>query len=79
MVLLAAGDCLLGLLVSVVGVAPLATHVEAIQEVTAPTMPKELQHFLSRVNFYRRFLPAPARTLRLLTEALKGNPKTLVW
>ena len=31
------------------------------------------------VNFYRRFLPATARTLRPLTEALKGNPKTLVW
>ncbi len=31
------------------------------------------------VNFYRRFLPGIARTLQLLTDALKGAPKTLVW
>jgi hypothetical protein len=31
------------------------------------------------VNFYRRFLPGIARTLQLLTDALKGAPKTLEW
>jgi hypothetical protein len=31
------------------------------------------------VNFYRRFLPGIARTLRPLTDALRGAPKTLEW
>jgi hypothetical protein len=31
------------------------------------------------VNFYRRFLPGIARTLQLLTDVLKGAPKTLEW
>jgi hypothetical protein len=31
------------------------------------------------VNFYRWFLPGIARTLQLLTDALKGAPKTLEW
>jgi len=31
------------------------------------------------INFYRRFLPDIAKVLLPLTEALKGNPKTLVW
>ena len=60
------------------GVAPLAGLVDAIEAVTAPTTPKELQRFLGMVNFYRRFLPTAACTLQPLTEALKGNPKILV-
>ena len=32
-----------------------------------------------QINFYRRFLPGIARTLQPLTNALKGNPKTLEW
>jgi hypothetical protein len=31
------------------------------------------------VNFYRRFLPGIARSLQPLTDALRGNPKTLEW
>jgi hypothetical protein len=31
------------------------------------------------VNFYGRFLPGIARTLHLLTDVLKGAPKTLEW
>jgi hypothetical protein len=31
------------------------------------------------MNFYRRFLPGIAGTLRPLTTALSGNPKTLTW
>ncbi len=40
---------------------------------------KQLQQFLGMVNFYRRFLPGIARTLQPLTDALKGDPKTLEW
>ncbi len=31
------------------------------------------------INFYRRFLPGIARTLRPLTDALAGNPWVLNW
>jgi hypothetical protein len=31
------------------------------------------------MNFYRRFLPGIARTLKPLTDALRGAPKTLEW
>jgi hypothetical protein len=31
------------------------------------------------VNFYRRFLPNCAQVLHLLTDLLKGEPKTLEW
>ena len=38
-----------------------------------------LQRFLGMINFYRRFLPGIARTLRPLTDALAGNPQVLNW
>jgi hypothetical protein len=38
-----------------------------------------MQHFLSTVNFYRRFLPNCAKVLPPLTNLLKGSPKTLEW
>jgi hypothetical protein len=31
------------------------------------------------VNFYRRFLPGIASTFQPLTDALRGDPKTLEW
>ena len=65
--------------VSAAGVTPLGGHVSALTSVSRPTTPKELQRFLGVFNFYRRFLPAVALTLQPLTEALKGNPKVLVW
>jgi hypothetical protein len=40
---------------------------------------KQLQQFLGMVNFYRRFLPGIARKLQPLTDALRGDPKTLQW
>jgi hypothetical protein len=44
-----------------------------------PTDCKSLQRFLGMINFYRRFLPGATGTLRPLTAALSGNPKTLPW
>jgi hypothetical protein len=35
---------------------------------------KQLQRFLSMVNFYCRFLPNCAQVLHLLTDLLKGGP-----
>jgi hypothetical protein len=69
----------LGHLVSAVGLAPLASHTEAIQSFPPPTDLKSLQHFLGMVNFYRRFLPGIPKTLKLLTDALAGGPKALPW
>jgi hypothetical protein len=56
-------------------VLPLPSHVAAIQDFPRPSIIKELQAFLGMVNFYRRFLPSIPRTLRPLTDALRGGRK----
>jgi hypothetical protein len=61
------------------GVTPLPKHVAAVQDCPPPTDVKQLQRFLGLINFYRRFLPAVARTLQPLTDLLKGSPKVLLW
>ena len=62
----------LGHKISAAGVLPLPSHVAAIQDFPRPSIIKELQAFLGMVNFYRRFLPSIARTLRSQTDALRG-------
>lgn len=47
--------------------------MEALQKHPAPFDIKELQGFLGIIKFFRRFLPATAKTLRPLTDALKGG------
>jgi hypothetical protein len=69
----------LGHMVSETGITPLPKHVTAIQEFPALTTVKQLQQFLGMINFYRRFLPKIAATLRPLRDLLRGNPKTLDW
>ncbi len=69
----------LGHRISAAGVAPLQENVQVILDFPKPTDCKSLQRFLGMINFYRRFLPGAAGTLRLLTAALSGNPKTLPW
>jgi hypothetical protein len=49
--------------------------VQAVLAHPEPTNIGELQTILGTVNFYRRFLPAAARTLKLLTDLLVGGPK----
>ncbi len=65
----------LGHKISAEGGLPLPSHVAAIQDFPCPTIIKELQAFLGMVNSYRRFLPSIARTLRPLTDALRGGRK----
>jgi hypothetical protein len=65
----------LGHKISAVGVLPLSLHVATIQDFPRPTIIKELQDFLGMVNFYRRFLPSIARTLRPLTDGLRSGKK----
>jgi hypothetical protein len=69
----------LGHMVDEAGITPLPWHVAAVQDCLTLTDIKQLQRFLGLINFYRRFLPAVARTLQPLTDLLKGSPKVLLW
>ncbi|MFN9981037.1 MAG: hypothetical protein ACK53Y_14010, partial [bacterium] len=69
----------LGHMVDEAGITPLPKHVATVQDCPPPADIKQLQRFLGLINFYRRFLPAVARTLQPLTDLLKGSPKVLVW
>jgi hypothetical protein len=59
--------------VSSAGVVPQQKKVEAIFVHPRPGSLQELQGFLGTVNFYHRFLPAAAKLLRPLTDALRGG------
>jgi hypothetical protein len=65
----------LGHKVSSAGVRPLPAYMDTVDKFPKPTCIKELQTFLGLVNFYRKFLPAIAHTLRPLTDALRGSRK----
>jgi hypothetical protein len=69
----------LGHRISAAGVAPLRNNFQVILDSPYPTDCKAMQRFLGMINFYRRFLPGVAGTLRPLTAALSGHPKTLPW
>ena len=69
----------LGHHVSAKGICPLPDKVEAVRRFERPRSIKALQRFLSLVNFYRRFIPNAAATMRPLTNALKGAPRQLKW
>ena len=60
------------------GIRPIADWVEAIRRFPQPKTVAQLQTYLGMVNLYRRFLPAAARVLRPLTDALQGGPKGLL-
>jgi hypothetical protein len=65
--------------ISAAGVAPLRDNVQVILDFPKPTDCKAMQRFPGMINFYRCFLPGVTGTLRPLTAALSGNPKTLLW
>jgi hypothetical protein len=69
----------LGHRITAASVAPLRDNVQVILDFPKPTDCKAIQRFLGMINFYLRFLPSVAGTLRPLTAALSGNPKTLPW
>ena len=69
----------LGHHVSAQGIRPLPDKVEAVRRFERPRSVKALQPFLGLVNFYRRFLPNIATTMRPLTDALAGAPRQLTW
>jgi hypothetical protein len=55
------------------GAAPIASHVEAVQNFPRPQNKKQLQSFLVLVNFYRCFIQVAARILLSLTDALGAD------
>jgi Reverse transcriptase (RNA-dependent DNA polymerase)/RNase H-like domain found in reverse transcriptase len=65
----------LGHVVSAASVTPLQDRVAAIRTFQQPQTVEQLQAFLGLLNFYRRFLPAAAQILQLLTDALGGGPR----
>ena len=69
----------LGHRVSAQGIRLLPAKVDAVRRFKRPRSVKSLQRFLGLVNFYRRFLPNIAATMRPLTDALVGAPRQLTW
>jgi hypothetical protein len=68
----------LGHCISAAGVNPLRDSIQVILDFPKPTDCKAMQIFLG-MNFYHRFLPGVAGTLRPLTASLSGNPKVFPW
>ena len=69
----------LGHSVSSSGSAPLHKHLSAITAFPPPADRPALQRFLGKVNFYRKCIRSAALILRLLTDALPGDPKDFSW
>ncbi len=65
----------LGHHVTAKGFSLLLLAVDAILEYPQLATVQQLQAFLGVVNFYRRFVPAAARVLKPLTQALRISPK----
>jgi cleavage and polyadenylation specificity factor subunit 1 len=61
------------------GAVPLPDKVQAITTFPTPTSTKSLHEFVGMVNFYHRFIPGAARTMRPLFQALAGKPRPQDW
>ena len=69
----------LGHLISNGTVKPDPDKIEAMAAIPKPTTVKQLRSWLAAVNFYRNFFPNISLTLAPLYDALKGNPRKLIW
>ncbi|XP_064481043.1 uncharacterized protein LOC135394286 [Ornithodoros turicata] len=63
----------LGHQVTAEGIAPLPIKVDAVTNYPQTRSLHQLRRFLGLVNFYRRFIPHCAETLRALEELRRGN------
>ena len=61
------------------GAVPLPSKVEAIRKFPKPTTLKELQEFVSIVNFYHCFMPAAVKIMQPIFRVLANKPKELMW
>jgi hypothetical protein len=64
---------LLGHLVSKDGIKINPKIIEAIDTINIPRNVKEIQSFLGKINFLRRFIPNFAEIVKLITDMLKKN------
>jgi cytoskeleton-associated protein 5 len=70
---------ILGLTILATGAAPTAGHATEIKIYPPPQDIKQLQRFLSMVNFYCCFLPNCTQVLHPLTDLLKGRVQEDEW
>jgi hypothetical protein len=64
---------LLGHIVSKYGIKVDRKRVEAIDQINIPRNKKEIQSFLGRINFLRRFIPNFVEIIKLITYMLKKD------
>jgi hypothetical protein len=64
---------LLGHIVSKEGVKIDPQRVEAIKVISLPRNKKDIQYFLGKINFLRRFIPNFAEVVKDLTDMLKKD------
>ena len=57
------------------GIKPPPERVEAIIKLSKSANAKQLRRYLGMINFYRRFIPGAAETLKPLNDLLKGAKK----
>jgi predicted phosphatase len=51
-------------------------RIEVIDTINIPRNVKEIQSFLGKINFLRRFIPNFAEIMKLITDMLKKNNET---
>lgn len=65
------------------GVKPLPEKIKAIQDYQKPSIVKDLRHFVSMINFYRRFIPNAIAIHDRLQQLIPGNVKNdkslIIW
>jgi len=66
---------LLGHIISIDGVKIYLERVEAIKRIPLPKTKKSLQSFLGQINFFRRFIPNLAKTIKPILNILKKYVK----
>ena len=63
---------------SLLGVGPLASKVNAIANFPHPTVIKQLQEFVGKINYSHHFILYLTHTMEPLYATLTENPKTLL-
>jgi len=64
----------LGHRVDASGIQPLPSKVRAIRDFPRPTTVRQLRRFIGMINFYHRFLPHAATTMKPLHDLCGGHP-----
>ena len=65
----------MGHIVSAIGIRIDPERVKAIQTLSVPRSKKDIQSFLGKINFVRRFIPNFAELVKHITSMLKKNQR----